>query len=51
MRVNPSPERPGPFRDAVRRGEVAYIYNQGCLPAYTISAVQLDEPPWDRYLG
>ena len=30
---------------------MAYLYDQGCLPDYTISAALLDEPPWDRYLA
>ena len=36
--------------DIVRRGDVAYLYDQGCVPCYTIDAVEFDEPPWDRYL-
>ena len=38
------------FRDIVQRGEVAQLYDQGCALPYTVSDVELDEPPWDRFL-
>lgn len=38
------------FRTIVQRGEVAHLYDQGCPLPYTIAAVELDEPPWDRFL-
>jgi hypothetical protein len=41
----------GTFGNIVRRGEVAYFYDQGCSPAYTIDAVEFDEPPRDRFLN
>ena len=40
------PAKTGTFRAIVQRGEVAYLYGL----SYTIEAVELDEPPWDRFL-
>jgi hypothetical protein len=37
-------------RTIVQRGEVAHLYDQGCPLPYTISAIEFDEPPWDRFL-
>jgi hypothetical protein len=38
------------FRTIVQRGEVAHLYDQGCPLSHTISAIEFDEPPWDRLL-
>ena len=38
------------FRTIVQQGEVAHLYDQGCPLPYTIAAIELDEPPWDRFL-
>lgn len=46
---SPLPVIAGSFGDIVRSGQVAYFYDQGCPSPYTLSAVELDEPPWDRF--
>ena len=38
------------LRAVVQRSEVAHLYDQGCPLPYTIAAIELDEPPWDRFL-
>jgi hypothetical protein len=40
----------GTFARIVQRGEVAFLYDQGCIPTYDIPMVEFDESPWDRYL-
>jgi hypothetical protein len=41
---------PGTFGAIVRRGEVANLYCDHCIPPYTIRAIEFDEPPWGRFL-
>jgi len=42
---------PHSFGCIVQRGEVALLYDRGCVPHYTIEMIELDEPPWDRMLA
>jgi hypothetical protein len=46
----PIDAKPGAFGQFVARGEVAFLYDIGCVPNYTISMVEFDEPPWDQFL-
>ena len=34
----------------MKRCEVAFLYDLGCVPSYTIDMIEFDEPPWDRFL-
>lgn len=47
----PIDARPRTYGRVVKRGEAAYLYDQGCVPPYTIDAIELDESPWDRFLA
>jgi len=40
----------GTFASIVKRCEVAFLYDRGCVPSYTIDMIEFDEPPWDRFL-
>jgi hypothetical protein len=33
----------------VKRCEVAFLYDRGCVPSYTVAMIEFDEPPWDRF--
>lgn len=47
----PIDAKSGTYGHIVRRGEVAHLYDRGCVPPYTISAIEFDEPPWDHFLA
>jgi hypothetical protein len=40
----------GTFASIVKRCEVAFLYDRGCVPPYTVDMIEFDEPPWDRFL-
>jgi hypothetical protein len=42
--------RPGTFASIVKRCEVAFLYDRGCVPSYTVDMIEFDEPPLDRFL-
>jgi hypothetical protein len=46
----PIDARPGTFAAIVKRCEVAFLYDRGCVPPYTVAMIEFDEPPWDRFL-
>jgi hypothetical protein len=46
----PIDAKPGTFGSIVKRCEVAFLYDRGCVPSYTIDMIEFDEPPWDRFL-
>ena len=46
----PIDARPGTFASIVKRCEVAFLYDRGCVPSYTVAMIEFDEPPWDRFL-
>ena len=48
--ANSPPAARSTFRSIVQRSEIAHLYDQGCPLPYTIAAIELDEPPWDRFL-
>ena len=48
--VAPIDAKPGTFASIVTRCEVAFLYDRGCAPAYTVAMIEFDEPPWDRFL-
>src|SRR3981081_3141065 len=29
---------------------VAFLYDRGCVPSYTVAMIEFDEPPWDRFI-
>jgi len=35
----------GTFASIVKRCEVAFLYDRGCVPSYTIDMIEFDEPP------
>jgi hypothetical protein len=47
----PIDAKPGTFASIVERCEVAFLYDRGCVPSYTIDMIEFDEPPWDRFLN
>jgi|HubBroStandDraft_6_1064221.scaffolds.fasta_scaffold14766_3 hypothetical protein len=46
----PIDAKPGTFASIVKRCEVAFLYDRGCVPSYTVAMIEFDEPPWDRFL-
>jgi hypothetical protein len=46
----PIDAKPGTFALIVKRCEVAFLYDRGCVPTYTVAMIEFDEPPWDRFL-
>ena len=46
----PIAAKPGTFATIVKRCEVAFLYDRGCVPSYTVDMIEFDEPPWDRFL-
>ena len=38
------------FASIVKRSEVAFLYDRGCVPPYTVAMIEFDEPPWNRFL-
>ena len=48
--VAPTDAKPGTFASIVKRCEVAFLYDRGCVPSYTVAMIEFDEPPWDRFL-
>jgi hypothetical protein len=46
----PIDAKPCTFGQLVAHCEVAHLYDQGCVPSYTIGMVEFDEPPWNRFL-
>jgi hypothetical protein len=56
LRMRPPPGTPigidgGSYGAIVRRGEVAYLFCDHCIPPYRIDSVLFHEPPWNRYLN
>ena len=47
----PIEAKPGTFASIVKRYEVAFLYDRGCLPSYTVAMIEFNEPPWDRFLN
>ena len=43
--VAPTDAKPGTFASIVKRYEVAFLYDRGCLPSYTVDMIEFDEPP------
>jgi hypothetical protein len=48
--VAPIDAKPGTFASIVKRCEVAFLYDRGCVPSYTVDMIEFDEPPWNRFL-
>ena len=46
----PTYAEPGTFGAIARRGEVAFLHDQGCVPSDSVEMIQLDEPPWGQFL-
>jgi hypothetical protein len=46
----PIDAKPGTFASIVKRCEVAFLYDRGCVPSYTVDMIEFDEPPWNRFL-
>jgi len=46
----PIDAKPGTFASIVKRCELAFLYDRGCVPSYTIGMIEFDEPPWNRFL-
>src|SRR6266567_1529710 len=46
----PIDAKSGTFASIVKRCEVAFLYDRGCVPSYTVAMIEFDEPPWDRFL-
>jgi len=42
----PIDARSGTFASIVKRCEVAFLYDRGCVPSYTVDMIEFDEPPW-----
>ena len=55
LRLTPPPRHPivqqWSYADLVRRGEVAYLFCDHCVPPVTVDAILFDEPPWNRFLN
>jgi hypothetical protein len=45
----PIDAKPGTFASIVKRCEVAFLYDRGCVPPYTVAMIEFDEPPYDGY--
>jgi hypothetical protein len=43
--VAPIDARFGTFASIVKRCEVAFLYDRGCVPSYTVAMIEFDEPP------
>jgi hypothetical protein len=48
--ATPINAKSGTFASIVKRSEVAFLYDRGCVPPYTVAMIEFDEPPWDRFL-
>ena len=48
--VTPIDAKSGTFASIVKPCEVAFLYDRGCVPSYTVAMIEFDEPPWDRFL-
>ena len=48
--VAPIDAKSGTFALIVKRCEVAFLYDRGCVPSYTVAMIEFDEPPWNRFL-
>ncbi len=46
----PIDAKPGTFTSIVKRCEVAFLYDRGCVPPYMVAMMEFDVPPWDRFL-
>jgi hypothetical protein len=51
QRANPVRVVRGSFGEMVARGEIAFLYDQACVPGYTVAMIAFDLSPWDRFLG
>jgi len=48
--VAPIDAKPGTFASIVKRCDVAFLDDRGCVPSYTVDMIEFDEPPRNRFL-